>query len=137
VAPQVTILPPGRIARCVWGQVGAPIESTTTSAPCPQCDLTWPQTQRAIRPGGRMVTCGATGGPQVELDIRRLFWFQWSLLGSTMGTSAEFETVVQVGNQGLFRPLIDTTFPLDRAVEGYRRLAAGKQFGKIVLEVSP
>jgi NADPH:quinone reductase-like Zn-dependent oxidoreductase len=113
-----------------WGH-GADVVVDSIGAP------TWPQTQRAIRPGGRMVTCGATGGPQVELDIRRLFWFQWSLLGSTMGTSAEFETVVQVGNQGLFRPLIDTTFPLDRAVEGYRRLAAGKQFGKIVLEVSP
>ena len=97
---------------------------------------TWPMTQRAIRPGGRMVTCGATAGAHLDLDVRRLFWFQWSLLGSTMGTSVEFAEVVELGNRGLFRPQIDAMVPLADAAEAYRRLSAGAQFGKIVLEVT-
>jgi NADPH:quinone reductase-like Zn-dependent oxidoreductase len=98
---------------------------------------TWPMTQRALRPGGRMVTCGATAGHQLDVDARRLFWFQWSLLGSTMGTSDEFAEVVELGNRGLFRPVIDGVYPLEEGAAAYRRLAAGEQFGKLVLEVSP
>ena len=83
-----------------------------------------------------MVTCGATAGAHLDLDVRRLFWFQWSLLGSTMGTSVEFAEVVELGNRGLFRPQIDAMVPLADAAEAYRRLSAGAQFGKIVLEVT-
>lgn len=98
---------------------------------------TWPASLKAIRPGGRLVTCGATGGRHVELDLRRLFWFQWSLLGSTMGTSEEFAEVVAEGDKGHFRPVVDQVFPLADARDAYRRLADGAQFGKLVLEVSP
>ena len=98
---------------------------------------TWARSLKALRPGGRLVTCGATGGPQVELDLRRLFWFQWSLLGSTMGTSREFAAVVAHGNDGRFRPPVDALFPLAEGAAAYQRLAAGTQFGKLVLEVSP
>ncbi|HET9064217.1 MAG TPA: zinc-binding dehydrogenase [Gemmatimonadales bacterium] len=98
---------------------------------------TWQRSCKALRPGGRMVTCGATGGRHVDLDLRRLFWFQWSLLGSTMGTRAEFAEVVELGNAGALRPVIDTTFPLAEGEAAYRRLADAAQFGKIVLEVGP
>jgi len=98
---------------------------------------TWPATLKALRPGGRVVSCGATGGRQVELDLRRLFWFQWSLLGSTMGTSEEFAEVVSHGDRGLFRPVLDQVFPLTDAAHAYRRLADGAQFGKLVIEVTP
>lgn len=98
---------------------------------------TWPRSLRALRPGGRLVTCGATTGPMVELDLRRLFWFQWSLLGSTMGTEAEFAQIVAHGNAGRFRPPIDAIFPLAEGGAAYQRLAAGEQFGKLVLEVTP
>ena len=84
-----------------------------------------------------MVTCGATAGHTMEVDVRRLFWFQWSLLGSTMGTSDEFAEVVDMGNRGQFRPVIDGVFPLENGAAAYRRLAASEQFGKLVLEVSP
>jgi NADPH:quinone reductase-like Zn-dependent oxidoreductase len=113
-----------------WGH-GADVVFDAIGAP------TWAMTQRALRPGGRMVTCGATAGPHLELDVRRLFWFQWSLLGSTMGTSEEFTEVVALGNRGLFRPVIDGVYPLGDGAAAYRRLAAGEQFGKLVLEVSP
>jgi NADPH:quinone reductase-like Zn-dependent oxidoreductase len=100
-------------------------------------EATWSRSLKAIRPGGRYVTCGATGGRRVELDLRRLFWFQWSLLGSTMGTSREFAEVVALGDRGLLRPVIDRIFPLEEGVEAYRRLADAQQFGKLVLEVAP
>lgn len=98
---------------------------------------TWQQSLKALRPGGRLVTCGATGGPGVELDLRRLFWFQWSLLGSTMGTSGEFAQIVAVGDAGQLRPPVDAVYPLTGAADAYRRLAGGEQFGKLVLEVAP
>jgi NADPH:quinone reductase-like Zn-dependent oxidoreductase len=98
---------------------------------------TWPHSLKALRPGGRLVTCGATGGPGVELDLRRLFWFQWSLLGSTMGTSREFAEIVAIGEAGQLRPPIDAVFPLADAQQAYRRMAGGDQFGKLVLEVVP
>lgn len=97
---------------------------------------TWARSLKAMRPGGRLVTCGATAGPHVELDLRRLFWFQWSLLGSTMGTSAEFAAIMAHGNAGRFRPPVDAIFPLTNGAAAYHRLAAGEQFGKLVLEVS-
>jgi len=98
---------------------------------------TWQRSLKVMRPGGRLVTCGATGGPMVDLDIRRLFWFQWSLLGSTMGTSREFAEIVSLGDAGLLRAPVDEVYPLQDAKHAYRRMAAGEQFGKLVLEVAP
>ena len=98
---------------------------------------TWQQSLKALRPGGRLVTCGATGGPGVEVDLRRLFWFQWSLLGSTMGTSSEFAQIVAIGDAGQLRAPVDAVYPLIDATDAYHRLAGGEQFGKLVLEVIP
>jgi NADPH:quinone reductase-like Zn-dependent oxidoreductase len=97
---------------------------------------TWQRSLQALRPGGRLVTCGATGGPAVDLDLRRLFWFQWSLLGSTMATSREFAAIVALGDAGLLRPLVDGVYSLADAADAYRRLSGGDQFGKLVLEVT-
>jgi NADPH:quinone reductase-like Zn-dependent oxidoreductase len=110
---------------------GADVVVDTIGAP------TWQRSLRAIRPGGRLVTCGATGGPEAAIDIRRLFWFQWSLLGSTMGTSAEFAEIVALGETGKLRPVIDEVFALAEGRAAYDRLAQGRQFGKLVLEVTP
>lgn len=96
---------------------------------------TWERSLKAVRPGGRVVTCGATAGPEVELDLRRLFWFQWSLLGSTMGTPAEFREIVALGNAGKLRPPVDSILPIAEGERAYRRMAAGQQFGKLVLEM--
>src|SRR5712692_10690585 len=56
---------------------------------------TWDDSLRCLRRGGRLVICGATSGPQVGLDLRRLFWHNWSILGSTMGNAAEYSEIVR------------------------------------------
>lgn len=97
---------------------------------------TWDDSLRCLKRGGRLVTCGATSGPQVKLDIRRLFWHHWSILGSTMGNAAEYAEIVRRLGQGELRPVVDRVFPLARAREAYERLAKGQQLGKVAVEVS-
>jgi NADPH:quinone reductase-like Zn-dependent oxidoreductase len=97
---------------------------------------TWPRSTRLLRRGGRLVTCGATGGPHVELDLRRLFWHQWSLLGSTMGSQAEYREIVRLAGEGQLWPHVDQVVPFDRAIEAYERLARGEQTGKLVVELA-
>ena len=97
---------------------------------------TWDESLRSLCRGGRLVTCGATSGPQVGLDLRRLFWHHWSLLGSTMGNAAEYAEVVRRLGQGELRPVVDRVFPIARAREAYERLRKGEQLGKVVVDVS-
>ncbi|HEV2669916.1 MAG TPA: zinc-binding dehydrogenase [Gemmatimonadales bacterium] len=96
---------------------------------------TWDNSLRSLRRGGRLVVCGATSGPQVGLDLRRLFWHHWSILGSTMGNAAEYAEIVRRLGQGQLRPLLDRVFPLGRAPEAYERLQRGAQLGKIGIEI--
>jgi NADPH:quinone reductase-like Zn-dependent oxidoreductase len=98
---------------------------------------TWDDSLRCLGRGGRLVTCGATSGPHVSLDLRRLFWHHWSLLGSTMGNAAEYAEVVRRLGQGQLRPIVDRVFPMAEARQAFERLAKGEQFGKVVVEVSP
>lgn len=97
---------------------------------------TWALSLRALRRGGRLVVCGATTGPLVELDLRRLFWHQWTLMGSTMGSRREYREIVRLAALGRLWPVVDTVVPLERAVEAVARLAGGEQFGKVVIEVA-
>ena len=94
---------------------------------------TWKGSLRALTQGGRLVTYGATTGPKVEIDIRALFWKQFSILGTTMASKAEFEAMLRAAFSGALRPVIDRVMPLDHAREAHERLEAGGQFGKIVL----
>jgi NADPH:quinone reductase-like Zn-dependent oxidoreductase len=96
----------------------------------------WQESLRALRRGGRLVTCGATSGPMVSIDLRRLFWHQWSLLGSTSGSRREYAEVVVLAHQGLLWPVVDRTVPLDGALGALARLERGEQMGKLVIEVA-
>ena len=98
---------------------------------------TWDRSLRCLARGGRLVVCGATSGPAAAFDLRRLFWYQWSILGSTMGSRAEYRAVAALAAQGLLKPVVDTTVPLERALDAFHRLASGSQAGKLVIEVSP
>jgi NADPH:quinone reductase-like Zn-dependent oxidoreductase len=99
-------------------------------------ERTWNDSLRAMRRGGRLVICGATTGPQVAMDLRRLFWHQWSILGSTMGSRREYGEIVRLAALGRLWPEIDCVVPLDESAGALARLTAGEQFGKIVIEVS-
>jgi len=99
-------------------------------------EKTWDASLKAMRPGGRLVVCGATTGPLVNLDLRRLFWWQWSLLGSTMGTTREFREIVAMANAGKLRPVVDSVVSLEQGARAYTRMASGEQLGKLVIEVS-
>lgn len=99
-------------------------------------EATWEHSLRALRPMGRLVTCGATTGPMVSLDVRRLFWFQWEILGSTMGSHREFREVVTLAGRGQLRPVIDSVVPLAEARSAFARMAEGRQLGKLVIEVT-
>jgi NADPH:quinone reductase-like Zn-dependent oxidoreductase len=96
----------------------------------------WPVSLRSLRRGGRLVVCGATTGPLVSLDLRRLFWHQWSVLGSTLGSRREYGEILERAEAGKLWPVIDQVVPLDRALVAFERLQRGEQMGKLVLEVT-
>ncbi len=99
-------------------------------------EATWTNSQRALRRGGRLVVCGATTGPMVSLDLRRLFWHQWSILGSTMGSHREFAEIVRLAHEGRLWPVVDSVVPLEEGAAAYARMQRGEQTGKLVIEVS-
>lgn len=97
---------------------------------------TWKQSLAALGKQGRLVTCGGTSGPMVETDVRRLFWNQWTIMGSTMGNDAEFDAVANELRDGRLLPEIDSVHDLENGSEAFARLASGKQFGKVVVRVA-
>ena len=94
---------------------------------------TWARSLLALGRAGRLVTCGATTGPLVETDVRRMFWNQWTLMGSTMGNDAEFEAIVAEFRAGRLRTPVDHVYPLAEGRAAFERLASTAHFGKIVL----
>jgi NADPH:quinone reductase-like Zn-dependent oxidoreductase len=96
---------------------------------------TWDRSLKCLGKHGRLVTCGATSGPVVELDVRRLFWNQLSILGSTMGNDADFDAVVTELRSGRLPIPVDSVFPIEQGRAAFERLASGKQFGKIVVTI--
>ena len=97
---------------------------------------TWAQSLGALGRRGRLVTCGGTSGHLVQTDIRRLFWNQWTLMGSTMGSDAEYDAVVSEFVSGRLVPVVDSVHSLENAAEALARLASRAQFGKIVVRIS-
>ena len=83
------------------------------------------------------MTCGGTSGPMVTTDVRRLFWNQWSILGSTMGNDAEFAAVVEHFREGRLHPPIDGVYALADARAAFERMEGGEQFGKLVVRIAP
>ena len=88
---------------------------------------------RVLARGGRLVTCGATSGPEVKLDLRHVFIKKLSILGSTMGGAGELAAMLPFFDDGRLRPLLDSTYPLEAAADAHRRLADRAQCGKVVL----
>lgn len=96
---------------------------------------TWTKSLGALGKRGRLVTCGGTSGPMVETDIRRLFWNQWTIMGSTMGNDAEYDAITDELRGGRLIPPIDSVHELRDGARAFERLASGRQFGKIVVRI--
>jgi NADPH2:quinone reductase len=93
----------------------------------------WPALIRALAPGGRLVNYGATAGPEATVDLRHLFWKQLSILGTTMGSPAEFTQAMEMLFQGHVAPIVHATVLLDGVRDAHAQLEAGQVFGKIVV----
>jgi NADPH:quinone reductase-like Zn-dependent oxidoreductase len=95
-------------------------------------EATWAHSLRALKPGGRIVVCGATSGAVPPADLNRVFFLQLSVAGSTMGTRDELERLAVFLGQTGVRPRIDRTLPLEQAKDGFAAMIAGDLFGKVV-----
>ena len=94
---------------------------------------TWDISTRILGKGGRLITCGATTGPKVGIDIRHLFSKQQTILGSTMGNVAAFDECLSLVSTGEIKPVIDRTFRFNEAKEAHEHLENGQQIGKVIL----
>jgi NADPH:quinone reductase-like Zn-dependent oxidoreductase len=98
-------------------------------------EATWSHSLKSLRPGGRLVVCGATTGPNPPADLNRVFFLQLEVLGSTMGTREELAQLIDLVMASGVRPTISATHSLADAREGFAQLAEGDVIGKIVLTV--
>ncbi len=96
-------------------------------------EATWRTSLDVAAQGGRIVVCGATTGPNPPAGLHRIWWKQLSILGSTMGTKADFEGAYELVAEGRAQPVVDSVFPLAEARAAHERLEAGEQLGKVVL----
>jgi len=94
---------------------------------------TFERSMRALARAGRLVTCGATTGPRATIDLRHVFFKSQSILGSTMGSKAEFLQLVRLYERGLFTPVLDRVLPLDRIADAHAALENREVMGKVVL----
>ena len=99
-------------------------------------EQTWAQSLGALGKRGRIVSCGGTSGPNLVTDVRKMFWNQWTILGSTMGSESEFAAIAAHFNAGRLRPPVDQVYDLADGRAAYERLASAEQFGKVVVTVS-
>jgi len=97
---------------------------------------TWPQSLDCLRPGGRVVVFGATGGTEATLPVRPFYFGQWSLLGTTMGSPSDFAALLAALGSGAWRPVVDSVVPLAEAATAVEAIATAQHFGKLVLSCS-
>jgi NADPH:quinone reductase-like Zn-dependent oxidoreductase len=95
---------------------------------------TWSHSLRSLKPGGQLITSGATSGPNPPADLNRIFFLQLSVIGSTMGTRSELGDLIGFLHATGVRPHIDRVLSLDRIAEGLAAMESGELVGKIVIE---
>jgi NADPH:quinone reductase-like Zn-dependent oxidoreductase len=98
-------------------------------------EATWARSLNAAAQEGRIVVCGATTGPNPPAGLHRIWWKQLAVLGSSMGTRADFQGAYDLIAAGKAKPVVDEVFPLAEAAAAHARLEAGEQLGKIVLRI--
>ena len=117
----------GQAVRAHTGKRGADVVVDTVG------EATWMTSLKSAARGGRIVTCGATSGPNPKEEIRLIFWKQLSILGSTMASDREFRALYAAVASGRIRPRVDRVFPFSEAAAAYGAMEEGARHGKIVL----
>jgi NADPH:quinone reductase-like Zn-dependent oxidoreductase len=113
-------------------QVGARLPERVDAVMETVGQATWAHSLRALRPGGRIVVCGATSGAAPPAELNRVFFLQLSVVGSTMGSRDQLGQLLRFCEQTGARPRIDRTVPLAQAADGFAAMIAGDLFGKVV-----
>jgi NADPH:quinone reductase-like Zn-dependent oxidoreductase len=98
-------------------------------------EATWRTSLDVAARDGRIAVCGATTGPNPPAALHRIWWKQLTILGSSMGTNADFDGVYDLLVNGRVRPVVDEVLPLSEISRAHARLEAGEQLGKIVLSI--
>jgi NADPH:quinone reductase-like Zn-dependent oxidoreductase len=96
---------------------------------------TWEKSVKALAKGGRLVLCGATTGAEVGTDLRYLYNKELTIYGSFMASKGELLKVLELFKASRLQAVVDSTFPLQKAMEAEERLEKSEHFGKIVLTV--
>lgn len=114
-----------------WPEAVAPVDVIVDSVG----GAVWEGAFRALAPGGRLVTFGDTVGETAEVSIAELFFGQFRLQGTTLGSPREFDALLAHVAGVSWRPVIDSVFPLPEAAAAHERLDASDRFGKVVLVI--
>jgi NADPH2:quinone reductase len=96
-------------------------------------EATWKNSLKSLAKGGRLVTCGATTGPDPDAGLNRVFWNQLSVLGSTMATAGEVDDVLSLVWDGTFEPAIRSELPMSETARAHELLENREDFGKVVV----
>ncbi|HKU44978.1 MAG TPA: zinc-binding dehydrogenase [Polyangiales bacterium] len=97
---------------------------------------TWKHSLRSLKPGGRIVTVGATTGSDIALDLPRVFYRQLSIIGSTSATRGETLRMLSFMQAASLKPVIDSVYPFERIHDAFRRTQAPDLFGNVVVDIS-
>ena len=95
---------------------------------------TFEHSMKCSAPGARIVVCGATGGHQATVDLRRVFGMRLEILGATMGTAAELSALLDFMVAEDIRPVIDSTYGFTAVADAFARLDSGEVFGKVAID---
>jgi len=88
-----------------------------------------------LNPGGTLVNYGATTGAVKNLELRRIFWKQLNIIGTTMGTIKDFREMISFIEEKKIKPFIDKIYKSNEAYKAFQRMANSEQFGKILIEM--
>jgi zinc-binding alcohol dehydrogenase/oxidoreductase len=114
-----------------WPEQVGPVDLVIDSAGAPTLEVVF----RCLRPGGTCVNFGDTIEGEARVDVGDLYWYQYNLLGSTMGSPGDFDAMLKHANDAKWRPIIDSVYPLHELGKAFRRLRSGDRFGKVVVGV--
>jgi NADPH:quinone reductase-like Zn-dependent oxidoreductase len=94
---------------------------------------TWEVSKKMLATGGRLVTCGATTGSDVSIDLRHLFMKQQSILGSTMSDMQTFDEMLSLINENVIYPVVDRIIPMEEVKDAHEYIETSGPVGKVVL----